>query len=193
MERWELKGTENVVQVTAAASIANGNTEGGLDTLSKAKTEAEVASDDATLAAIRANADAREAQARDPSGWKGDRVGWQSASTEAGGHKGGDGKSDPKPPPDPPNDPIDPKPPPDPPSDPIDPKPPPDPPSDFLPFLGLFSARVWACHINDRCRDATAIKATSYYPHFPFLERDITRDLHSHARSAQHRGPRRGA
>jgi hypothetical protein len=101
--------------------------------------------------------------------------------------------AEPKTPPDPPNDPIDPKPPPDPPSDPIDPKPPPDPPSDFLPFIGLFSARVWACHINDRCRDATAIKATSYYPHFPFLERDITRDLHFHARSAQHRGPRRGA
>ena len=126
---------------------------------------------------------------------------------------------DPKPPPDPPKDPIDPKPPPDPPKDPIepkpptdppidpidpkpptdptndpnDPKPPPDPPSDPLSFLDLFTARLWAHHIHDRFRDATAVKAPSYSPHFRFLSRDTTRDCHSHARRAKHRGSRRGA
>ena len=97
------------------------------------------------------------------------------------------------PPRDPPNDLADPKPPPAPPSDPIDPKPPSDPPSNPLSSLGLFTARLWAHHIHERCRDATVVKAPSYSPHITVLERDITRDLHSHARRSQHRGSRRGA
>ena len=100
---------------------------------------------------------------------------------------------EPKPPSDPLKDPIEPKPPPDPTNDPNDPKPPPDPPSDPLSSLDLFIARLWAYHIHERFRDATAVKAPSYSPYFRFLSRDTTRDFHSHARRAKHRGSRRGA
>jgi hypothetical protein len=60
--------------------------------------------------------------------------------------------------------------------------------------FGLFTARLWARHIHDRFRDAVAVKAPpSFSPRFPDPDRDITRDFHSHARRAQHRGSRRGA
>jgi hypothetical protein len=81
-------------------------------------------------------------------------------------------------------------PPPDPPSNPIDPKPP---PIDPLSSLGLLTARLWANHIHERYRDATVVNAPSYSPHFPFLDRDITRDFHFHARRALRRGSRCGA
>jgi hypothetical protein len=62
--------------------------------------------------------------------------------------------------------------------------------------FGLFTTRLWARHIHDRFRDAVAVTAPSCTPHFPDPDREITRDFHlsrPHARSAQHRGPRRGA
>ena len=60
--------------------------------------------------------------------------------------------------------------------------------------FGLFTTRLWARHIHDRFRDAVAVKAPpSFSPRFPDPDRDITRDFHSHARRAQHRGSRRGA
>jgi hypothetical protein len=70
----------------------------------------------------------------------------------------------------------------------------PDPPSYGLSSFGPFTARFWVCNTHDRFRDAAAVKAPpSFSPQFPDPDRDITRDFHSHARRAQHRGSLRGA
>jgi hypothetical protein len=63
----------------------------------------------------------------------------------------------------------------------------------LLSSFGLFTTRLWARHIHDRFRDAVAVKAPSLSPQFPDPDRDITREFHSHARRAQHRGSHRGA
>ncbi len=69
-----------------------------------------------------------------------------------------------------------------------------DPPSYLLSSFCPFTARSWARHIHDFSRDAAAVKTPpSFSPQFPDPDRDITREFHSHARRALHRGSLRGA
>ena len=62
--------------------------------------------------------------------------------------------------------------------------------------FGLFTARLWARHIDDRFRDAVSTQAPSCVRQLPDPDREVIREFHSgnsRARRAQHRGSCRGA